>query len=75
MNEVEIKEYLRNNNDEFKRLEQKHRKYEEELQKTSSHMFVSLEQQKARKDMKKLKLRIKDKMQEMIASYRDQLQN
>jgi hypothetical protein len=75
MNEVQIKECLRKNDEEFRRLEQKHRQYEQQLEEISSHAFLTPEQQREKKDIKKLKLKVKDKMQQMIVNYRKQLQN
>ncbi len=73
--ELEIKEYLRKNDDEFRRLEQKHRQYEQHLEEISNRTFLTPEQQREKKDIKKLKLRLKDKMQQMIVNYRKQLPN
>jgi uncharacterized protein YdcH (DUF465 family) len=73
MTEAQIKEHLRKNNDEFRRLEEKHHQYERQLEEISSHALLSPEQQREKKDIKKLKLKLKDKMQEMIIEFRSQL--
>jgi hypothetical protein len=73
MTETEIREYLRKNNDEFRRLEEKHRQYKQRLEEISNQTLLTPEQQKEKKDIKKLKLKVKDKMQEMIVNHRKQL--
>ncbi len=66
MEEEKVREYLRQNSDEFRRLGEKHRKYEEQLAEIESHTFLSSEQQREKHNIKKMKLQVKDKMQEII---------
>ncbi len=75
MNETEIKKYLRENNEEFHRLEQKHRQYKKQLAEIANNLFLTPEQQREKKDIKKLKLKVKDKLHQMVVDYRRQLQN
>jgi uncharacterized protein YdcH (DUF465 family) len=72
MNESEIKEYLREHDEEYRRLEQKHRQYKQQLEELADKVFLTPEQQKEKKDIKKLKLKAKDQLQQIIINYRKQ---
>jgi uncharacterized protein YdcH (DUF465 family) len=61
-----ITEILRRNNREFKMLEEKHREYEERLAELSRHAFLTPRQERMEREIKKQKLRAKDRMAEII---------
>jgi len=72
---VEVKEealvaQLRNENDEYKRLELEHRGLEDTLMSFEVHRYLTPEQEVERKRIQKLKLAAKDRMMEMIRRMR-----
>jgi len=68
MEEEKFREHLRQTNEEFRRLEEKHHKYEQQLAEIESHTFLTPEQKREKQNLKKLKLQIKDKLQEIVTS-------
>ncbi len=72
MNEDQIKEYLREHDDEYSRLEQKHRQYKQQLEELADKVFLTPEQQKEKKDIKKIKLKVKDQLHQIVINYRKQ---
>ncbi len=71
MKENELKETLLRENPEFKELYEKHREYERELEKLLSRRPLSPEEEVEVKKIKKLKLKIKDKMQEILVKEKE----
>ena len=71
MKENELKETLLRENPEFRELYEKHREYEMELEKLLSRRPLSPEEEVEVKKIKKLKLKIKDKMQEILVKERE----
>jgi uncharacterized protein YdcH (DUF465 family) len=69
MKETEIKELLINNNAEFKRIYDEHQNYEKELDKFKEKHYLTNNEEILIKEIKKKKLRLKDKMQAMIENY------
>ncbi len=69
MRETEIKELLINNNAEFKKIYDEHQNYEKELDKFKEKHYLTNNEEILIKEIKKKKLRLKDKMQEMIENY------
>ena len=61
-----IAEVLRQHNREFKKLEKKHREYEERLEELTRHAFLTPRQEQMEKEIKKQKLWTKDRMAEII---------
>ena len=68
MGEEKVREHLRQTSEEFRRLEEKHQKYEQQLAEIESHTFLTPEQKREKQTIKKMKLQVKDKMQEIITS-------
>ena len=68
MEEEKVRDYLRQNNEDFRRLEEKHHKYEQQLEEIESHAFLTPEQKREKQTIKKMKLQVKDKMQEIITA-------
>lgn len=61
---------LMSNNEEFRRLAQQHSQYEEQLQQLTRQPYLSSEDILLESQIKKLKLRLKDQMQQMVAHRR-----
>lgn len=61
-----IVEVLRQHNREFKKLEEKHREYEERLEELTRHAFLTPQQEQMEREIKKQKLWTKDRMAEII---------
>ncbi len=74
LTQEELKAHLMESDPEFRRLAQKHCEYKKQLEALSSRPFLTPEQQIEETRIKKLKLRLKDQMQEMIDRYRQQHQ-
>ena len=65
----EVKEILKQQNEEFARIYQKHRKLDEEVTELEERRFLTPDEELREKQLKKDKLRLKDKMAEMIRVY------
>jgi uncharacterized protein YdcH (DUF465 family) len=65
----ETKEVLKQNNEEFARIYDKHRKLDEEVTLLEERRFLTPEEELREKQLKKDKLRLKDQMAEMIKMY------
>lgn len=74
LTQEELKAHLMESDPEFRRLAQEHCEYKKQLEALSSRPFLTPEQQIEETRIKKLKLRLKDQMQEMIDRYRQQHQ-
>jgi len=69
MSEYKIKEYLINNNKEFKNLHNLHQECETELENLTKNNTMSSEELQTAKIIKKRKLSLKDSMQKMIQDH------
>jgi uncharacterized protein YdcH (DUF465 family) len=69
MSEYKIKDHLLKNSPEFRKLYDKHQKYEKELAKLTQKSNISSEEAVDLKILKKKKLSVKDSMQKMILEY------
>ena len=63
-------ERLTAENDEFRKLHEEHRKYDEELSALNGRGFLSADQQWRVSELKKLKLIAKDRMEKIIRHAR-----
>ncbi len=63
----EIREHLLANDAEFQRLAQEHSRYEAQLEQLSKAPYLSSEDILRQATLKKLKLRVKDEMERLIA--------
>ena len=61
---------LMSSSEEFQKLAQEHSRYEEQLQRLTHQPYLSSEDIQLEARLKKLKLRLKDQMQQMIARRR-----
>jgi hypothetical protein len=61
---------LMSSNEEFRNLAQEHSKYEEQLHQLTRQPYLSSEDLLLEAQLKKLKLRLKDQMQQLVARRR-----
>ncbi len=69
----EIVEILRKENEEFKRLEEEHRRLEETLSQIDKKKFLTADEEIERKKIQKQKLRNKDLMADMVRQYKQRI--
>ncbi len=65
----DIREHLMAGNTEFQRLAQEHSRYETQLEQLSETPYLSSEDIIRQITLKKLKLRVKDQMEQLIARH------
>jgi uncharacterized protein YdcH (DUF465 family) len=73
MDEQKIKEVMIVKNAEFKKLYEEHKKHEETLKILKSKPVLSETEKLEEKELKKMKLVLKDRMYQMMAEYRKSL--
>ena len=71
--EKEIKISIQFGNREFRRLEDLHRRYDNELESLNKYRYLTQDQEIKRIELKKLKLWAKDQMGRMIRGYGGQV--
>jgi uncharacterized protein YdcH (DUF465 family) len=69
MNDVDVKEYLIQNDQEFRQLVQRHQSYESQLEEFKNRSFLNEQERFEETIIKKKKLAIKDQMQVRIHDY------
>lgn len=70
MNDEEIKERLRRENEEFKKVDEEHKSLKSLLAEMDRKVYLSADEEMERKKLQKLKLSKKDRMAEFIREYR-----
>ena len=70
MKETEIIESLRTENDEFRKLEEDHKKLERILDELLRKKYLTPEEDVEKKKIQKQKLHCKDRMAELIRSHK-----
>jgi len=70
MDKTEIIDNLRNENDEFRKLEDEHRRLEITLADIDKKKYLTAEEEMERKNIQKQKLQFKDKMAELVKGYK-----
>jgi uncharacterized protein YdcH (DUF465 family) len=70
LNDEEIKELLRRENEEFKKLDEEHRSLKALLAEIDRKVYLSTDEEMERKKLQKLKLNKKDRMAELVREYR-----
>ena len=65
----DAREILKRENEEFARIDKKHRELDERIAHLEEQRFLSPEEEVEEKQLKKDKLRLKDLMAEMIEQY------
>ncbi len=73
MKEQEIIDALKNDNDEFRRLYEEHRRLEDKLSELEQKRYLTTEEEVERKQIQKQKLHKKDQMAELIRQYRQRV--
>ena len=69
MNDVDVKEYLIQNDQEFRQLVQRHQSYESELEVLKNRFFLNEHDKFEETIIKKKKLAVMDQMQVRIHNY------
>lgn len=70
MKENEIVEFLKKENDEFKKLSEEHRDLDGLLSEIDSKRYLTAEEEVERKRIQKQKLLRKDRMAELVREYK-----
>ncbi|MGQ9633862.1 MAG: DUF465 domain-containing protein [Bryobacteraceae bacterium] len=68
----ELKAHLMETNEEFRRLVQEHCDYKKKLEALASRIYLTPEEQVEEVRLKKIKLKLKDQMEEILNRYRAQ---
>jgi uncharacterized protein YdcH (DUF465 family) len=71
--DTEIKDFLMNTNEEFKRLALQHHSYSQKLEQLSSQHFLTEAEKLEEVQIKKKKLLLKDQMHAMINQHRKEM--
>lgn len=71
-NQDELKAHLMATDDTFRRLAEEHADFEKQIQAIEAKPHVTAADEIEEQRLKKLKLRLKDQMSEMMARYRAQ---
>jgi uncharacterized protein YdcH (DUF465 family) len=69
MKEAEIISILRVENEEFRKIEEEHRKLDKDLDEMSKKKYLTPDEEVEKKRMQKQKLQYKDRMAELIREY------
>jgi len=69
----ELKERLAEENDEYRTLMQEHVEFERILEKYNQKPYLAPDEEVERKNVQKLKLKGKDRMETIFAEYKKQL--
>ena len=68
----EVKAYLMESNEDFRAMAVKHAEYKRLIEEIESKPHLTAQDEMEEHRLKKLKLRLKDQMQQMVNSYRTQ---
>jgi uncharacterized protein YdcH (DUF465 family) len=71
-NQDELKAHLMATNEEFQALATEHCQYHKELEKLEAKAYLTDEEQAEEHRLKKVKLRLKDQMNEILEHYKTQ---
>ncbi|MEK7403602.1 MAG: YdcH family protein [Acidobacteriota bacterium] len=72
LTEEQLKAHLMETNEEFRRLAEQHCEHKKKLQELASRSYLTPQQQLEETQLKKIKLRLKDQMQQMMDRHRAQ---
>jgi hypothetical protein len=70
MKETEVVDILRNQNKEYKKIEEEHRKLNQYLDEMSKKKYLSSEEEIEKKKLQKQKLQFKDRLAQLIREYK-----
>ena len=73
MDEIELKRLLSRENPEFKEVLDLHQQYEQRLQELSDKIYMTDDEERELKELKKKKLVLKDRMYFWMAQYQKSL--
>jgi uncharacterized protein YdcH (DUF465 family) len=71
LKEQELVEFLKNENEEFRKLSEEHRNLDEFLVEIDSRRYLTPGEEIERKNIQKQKLLLKDRMAELIRKYKE----
>ena len=71
-NKDDLKAHLMATNEEYRSLAEKHAEYHKQLEAIEAKSHMTLQDEEDEQRLKKLKLRLKDQMNEILARYRTQ---
>ena len=71
MKETKITGILRAENDEFKKLEEEHKKLDKYLDEIASKKYLTSDEEIEKKKIQKMKLQYKDRMAQLIREYKN----
>ncbi len=69
MKETEIINMLRRENDEFRKVEEEHRRLDKDLDEMNRKKYLTPDEEMEKKNMQKQKLQYKDRMAQLIREY------
>lgn len=69
MKEAEIISILRSESEEYRKIEEEHRKLDKDLDEMSKKRYLTSDEEVEKKRMQKQKLQYKDRMAELIREY------
>jgi uncharacterized protein YdcH (DUF465 family) len=72
--EAELFVRLKEENADFRRLAEKHREFDQKIEEYNRIYYLTSEQERKRKELQKMKLRIKDEMFAIMRQYRQHKQ-
>ncbi|MBI5408878.1 MAG: DUF465 domain-containing protein [Nitrospirae bacterium] len=75
MKEAEIINVLRSESEEYRRVEEEHRKLDKALEELNRKRYLSSDEEVEKKKMQKQKLQYKDRMAELIREYGKQVKS
>lgn len=70
----DVREDLMARSEEYKNLAREHSRYEDQLEQLSRQPYLSLEDVERQLALKKMKLRVKDRMESLVAQHQKELQ-
>jgi uncharacterized protein YdcH (DUF465 family) len=71
MKDAEIITILKTENDEFKKLEEEHKKLDKYLEEIARKKYLSSDEEIEKKKIQKKKLQFKDRMAQFIREYKN----
>ena len=67
---AEIKAHLMQTNDQYRHLVEQHREYKRQVEALEAKHALSAEEEVEEHRLKKLKLRLKDEMEQIVSEYK-----
>ncbi|RJR22168.1 MAG: DUF465 domain-containing protein [Nitrospiraceae bacterium] len=75
MKDEEIMRILRDENDEYKKLEEEHRRLDQTLDEMLKKKYLTTDEEVEKKKMQKQKLQYKDRMAQIIREYNQEVKS